>query len=299
MRHAPSMTGLRVLEAVARTGSLSAAARELCVTPAAVSHRLRALERDSGQALVMRIDRRFQPTEAGREIIEALGDAFDRIRRADALIRPDQPETLRIAASYSFAVLWLIPRIGGFQARHPEAELFIHPTHRPLSDGPADVRILHSARAPDETGWTCLFEDRCAAMARADHPLFRAGPVDLARLPQSSIIHISHENGPDWGEFSWEKWARAKGLPPLSRRKSSSVSAEHLAVDLILSGDGLGLVSVVNASLMLADGRLKALAGSECQTGCGYWIGSEAATGRSSKIAGAFGRWISQELCAV
>ena len=38
------MTGLRVLEAVLRNGSLSAAARELCVTPAAISHRLRSLE---------------------------------------------------------------------------------------------------------------------------------------------------------------------------------------------------------------------------------------------------------------
>ena len=40
MRNAPAMTGLRALEAVVRTGSLSAAARELCVTPAAISHRV-------------------------------------------------------------------------------------------------------------------------------------------------------------------------------------------------------------------------------------------------------------------
>ena len=48
------MTGLRVLEAVLRNGSLSAAARELCVTPAAISHRLRSLEAQGKAALVRR-----------------------------------------------------------------------------------------------------------------------------------------------------------------------------------------------------------------------------------------------------
>ncbi|MCC5975477.1 MAG: LysR family transcriptional regulator [Rubellimicrobium sp.] len=300
MRHAPSMTGLRVLEAVVRTGSLSAAARELCVTPAAVSHRLRALERDSGTALVLRSDNRFQPTEAGREVIAALGDAFERIRRADAMIRTDRPETLRIAASYSFAVLWLIPRIGAFQARHPEAELFIHPTHRPLAAGPADVRILHSARPPDEGDWTCLFQDRCAAMARPDHPLLSGGPVDLGSLMQQRLVHISHDNGPDWGEFSWDKWALAKGLAPQrprgAGRKGSSVSAEHLAVDLLLSGDSLALISVVNASLMTADGRLASVPGSECATGCGYWITTTGKNGPGRRLAHAFGRWITEDL---
>jgi LysR family glycine cleavage system transcriptional activator len=55
MRQAPSMTGLRELEAVVRCRSLSAAASELCVTPAAISHRLRSLEARGGSALVYRV----------------------------------------------------------------------------------------------------------------------------------------------------------------------------------------------------------------------------------------------------
>ena len=86
MRQAPSMTGLRVLEAVVRLGSLSAAARELCVTPAAVSHRLRSLEAHGGGALVNRSGGRFVATEKGQKILAALGDAFVRIRAADAIL---------------------------------------------------------------------------------------------------------------------------------------------------------------------------------------------------------------------
>lgn len=66
MRNAPAMTGLRALEAVLRTGSLSAAARELCVTPAAISHRLRDLEARCGSPLVYRSGNRFEATETGR-----------------------------------------------------------------------------------------------------------------------------------------------------------------------------------------------------------------------------------------
>lgn len=76
MRNAPAMTGLRALEAVLRTGSLSAAARELCVTPAAISHRLRDLEARCGAPLVYRTGNRFEATETGRAISAALGDAF-------------------------------------------------------------------------------------------------------------------------------------------------------------------------------------------------------------------------------
>jgi LysR family transcriptional regulator, glycine cleavage system transcriptional activator len=293
MRHAPSMTGLRALEAVLRNGTLSAAARELCVTPAAISHRLRDLEDRYGTPLVYRAGARFEATELGRAIAEALGDAFQRIRVADELLHGGTSRELRITASYSFAVMWLMPRISSLETQFFDADLTIHPTHAPLVDGPSDVTIVHSARPPEPTGWTLLFQDRCAAVARSDHPFFLADSARLRDILGCRLVHITHQRGPEWGEYSWRKWADTHGLDwSGAKKKGSSVSAEHMAADMLLCSDIFGLISVVNASRLLAARRLRAVPGSEAASGCSYWISCRDDAGPRSILAKRFVDWM-------
>lgn len=212
MRQAPSMTGLRVLEAVLRNGSLSAAARELCVTPAAISHRLRSLEAQGKAALVRRDGGRFVATDVGQRVLDQLGDAFQRIRAADAILSEARTQTLHISASYSFAVLWLAPRLSQFRDQHPAIELHLEPSHSPLQNSDANVVILHATQPPDQTGWTQLCAETCVAVARSNHPLFnlpKAGPADVLG---AKLVHIAHGKGPEPGEFTWQTWAGRLGL---------------------------------------------------------------------------------------
>lgn len=297
MRHAPSMTGLRALEAVLRTGTLSAAARELCVTPAAISHRLRDLEERSGVPLVYRVGGRFEATEIGRGIIETLGDAFQRIRLADEFLHGGTIRGLRITASYSFAVLWLMPRISLLERQFPDTDLIINPTHAPLVDGPSDATIVHAARPPEGAGWTLLFEDRCAAMGRADHPFFATDQRRLQDILKCRLVHIAHERGPEWGEYSWRDWAAKHGLAlPDTRKKGPSVSAEHVAADMLLSSDVFALISVINASDLLETRRLRAVPGSEAASGCSYWISYRGESGPRSALAKRFVDWMTVKL---
>jgi len=299
MRQAPSMTGLRALEAVVRHGTLSAAARELCVTPAAISHRLRELEHRCGGPLVLRAQGRFEATERGRAIIVALGDAFQRIRVADGLLQGHDPREFRITASYSFAVMWLMPRMSLLEQRFPDNDLIIDPTHSPLSNGPSDVTIVHAARPPERTGWTRLFQDRCAAMARADHPFFQSDRRGLQDVLAYRLLNIAHDRGPEWGEFSWQNWATALGLAwPATRKKGPSVSAEHAAADMLLTSDTFALISVVNASAMLASRLLRAVPGSEVASGCSYWIASRSETRPKAALAEGFVDWIIDKVAA-
>lgn len=296
MRNAPAMTGLRVLEAVVRTGSLSAAARELCVTPPAISHRLRDLEAQSGAALVQRLGGRFVATELGKHVLDTLGDAFARILAADALLSGHKSETLRLVSSYSFAVLWLTPRLARFQARHPEVRLFLEPSHSPLDHGASDITILHAAEPPEKNGWTKLFADQCAAIGRANHPMFAHGGAATTSVFKSKLVHISHGKGPAGGEFSWQVWAMALGLPGKVPVVGPTVTAEHLAVDLVLAEDLLALVSLFNASFFLTEGRLRAIPGSEVATGCGYWVKVTNRHGRVGRTAQDFLAWVLGEL---
>ena len=286
MRNAPAMTGLRALEAVLRTGSLSSAARELCVTPAAISHRLRDLEARCRAPLVYRSGNRFEPTETGRAITLTLGDAFQRIRLADELLQDGPSGELRITASYSFAVLWLIPRIPMLEKRFPETDLVIDPTHDPLLHGPSDVTIVHAAHRPEGPGWTLLFDDRCAAIARPEHPFFAADRGNMQDVLDSRLLHIAHQRGRNWGEYSWRDWAMQLGLSMSDAKiKGPSVSAEHLAAEMLTTSDLFALISVVNASDLLASKRLRAVAGSEVATGCSYWISSRYEAGPRSTRA--------------
>ncbi len=296
MRNAPSLTGLRVLEAVVRTGSLSAAARELCVTPPAISHRLRDLEAQSGASLVHRVGGRFVATALGRNVIEALGDAFARILSADALLSADKHTTLHIVSSYSFAVLWLTPRLSRFHDRHPEVRLLLEPSHSPLDQGPSDLTILHAAEPPEGGGWTKLFNDRCAVIGRVSHPVFLQANARPDVAFSNRLVTIAHGKGPAWGEFRWPHWAMALGLAGNLAVDGRTVTAEHLAVDLVLAEDLLALVSLFNASLLLAEGRLRHIPGSEVASGCSYWIKVANKHVRGRKNAQEFQKWMQEEL---
>lgn len=296
MGRAPSMTGLRVLEAVVRNGSLSAAARELCVTPAAISHRLRSLEAQGGGSLVERIGGRFVATDLGQRVLSALRDAFERIRSADAILSGTGAPALRIVASYSFTVLWLAPRLCQFEQHHPGVQLVLEPSHSPLEKGHSDVSILHAASPPRTTGWVRLFADRCAVVGRATHPLFAQPCVGPADAPTGRVVTVAHGNGPAYGEFSWQQWAEALALPPPGKVMGPTVTAEHLAVDLVLAEDALALVSLVNASRLIGQGQLRALRGSDVATGCSYWAQSTVRSGRAGTLAAAFINWMRHEL---
>ena len=80
MRHSlPPLNALRSFDAAARHGSFTRAADELCVTQGAVSHQVKALEIELGLKLFNRERHGLVITEAGREYLSVVRDAFDRI----------------------------------------------------------------------------------------------------------------------------------------------------------------------------------------------------------------------------
>ena len=296
MRNAPSMTSLRAFAALLRHGTLSGAARELCVTPAAISHRLRDLEQSCGQKLVYREGGRFRATDLGQNVADRLGDAFERIRNADALLRSREPPPLRIIASYSFAVLWLTPRLQDFEALHPDAQLHIEPSHDPISEETPDVLIVHSDRCPSKGRWIKLFDDTCAVMGRAEHPLLNRTDLGLEELLGANLVHIAHKNGAHWGEFSWHQWREKLRLRTKVPQTGAHVTAEHLAVDMILEQNRLALISVVNAANHVSKGRLRVVPGSSAASDCSYWAGLPEKPEGNHRLAMLFVNWLADRL---
>lgn len=127
-RDIPSLNALRAFEAAARHGTLSAAARELNVTHAAIAQNLRTLEAHFGLPLMLRSGRGMALTPDGQTLALSLGDAFAQIGSATRdLLDRTKVRPLRVAVTPSFAANWLMPRIGAFWEKHPEIEVELIP----------------------------------------------------------------------------------------------------------------------------------------------------------------------------
>jgi LysR family transcriptional regulator, glycine cleavage system transcriptional activator len=277
-------TGLRALEAVARLGSLSAAAREMGVTPAAISHRLRDVEAVAKQPLVYRRVGRFLPTESGTRVIAALGDAFSRLQAADLVLQGLSAATiLRVVAPMSFTVLWLLPRLARFEAAHPTVTPYVAAASDPLRQegDPPDVRIAHGVDRPSGDGWESLIED-ITAVAFAPG---RGG--DIQQLIQGRAVHIDSPGGKRAGTLGWVDWLGAMGLD-LPPPPGPHVSAEHVAADIAMQGGAVMLASLFTLGDHFADGRLQAAKGSAVRAGIKYWIRVE----RPGPTSLAFATWL-------
>ena len=125
----PSLPALRAFEAAARHASLSAAARSLNVTHAAIAQHVRALEDHFGCALMHRDGKGMALTDQGLRLAGALTEGFTTIAEAvEELQRRDAQRGLRIATTPSFAENWLMPRIGSFWSEHPDIGLELVPS---------------------------------------------------------------------------------------------------------------------------------------------------------------------------
>lgn len=280
----PNHVGLRALDAVLRLGGLSAAARELGMTPAAVSHRIRDLEDEAGVPLVRRDAGRFVATEAGQVVVGALGDAFQRIRRADTALRglTARPQ-IRIVAPMSFAVLWLLPRLAAFEALYPEVTLYVSAASDPLRrDGDADIRVFHGT-APPSANWVQIARD-ATAVAGAPAATF---PLDAQDVLTGRVVHIETPGGMAAGTFGWDDWAAAHGLVA-ANPVGPHVSAEHIAADLASQGKGLMLASLFTLADAILAGRLAVMPATAIETGIGYWMRTET----SGPVTRAFADWL-------
>jgi len=145
-RDLPPLTALNVFHAAGTTGSFQEAARRLAVTPSAVSHQVRALERFLGTPLFVREARRVRLNAEGRAFLRVVASALMRIGSAADRLRAETARitTLRISALPLFTNVWLIPRLEAFERAHPEIVLDIETTNH-LSTFRANASIWRSA----------------------------------------------------------------------------------------------------------------------------------------------------------
>ena len=235
------LNGLRAFEVVSRHLTLVGTAGELHVTPSAVSHQIRNLERYFGTKLLDKSDGKLLLTREGEMLCEDLHAAFGLIDRAVSnVLSVTKTGSVGLSATPHFAARWLTPRLARFWRSRPAFALeFYHSNEAPdFSEHDIDVAIslLHeNDREPeDRILLEASLTPACSPAALTD-PLQRLTPVDL--------IHHSLLHGD--GGTQWREWLKTAGVPGLDPRFYEYYQDESVRFEAMLSGEGFALICPV------------------------------------------------------
>src|ERR1700736_1872257 len=145
-RQLPPLNALRAFEAAARSESFTRAAEELCVTQGAVSHQVKALETTLGIKLFNRERQRLVITDSGREYLNVVRDALDRIAvGTERMGQRPNAGVLPLSTSPDFASKWMVHRLGRFAEANPGIDMQISATmhHVDFAREDVDVAVRH------------------------------------------------------------------------------------------------------------------------------------------------------------
>jgi len=233
---------IRAFLAVARLGSLSAAARELGVSQPTLSRDIQALEASTGLHLFRRTTRGLQLTEQGRRLVESAGDmddAADRFARQAAGLSLELAGEVRISANEIVGVYLLPPALAAFRQRHPgvQVELVISNAASSLSKREADIALrMFRPDQPDLVARR-LPDLALGFYAHRDYLARRGTPADAAGLRDHDLIGFDLDT-------TYIDTAAAMGLA-LTPRDFALRSDQLLAqLGLLRAGAGIGATHV-------------------------------------------------------
>lgn len=260
IRDLPPLNALLAFEAVARTGSVRAAADHLSVTPGAVSRQLRLLEDHFGTFLFQRHGRGLLLTPAGSAYFHQIATHFDGLRQAGQILHHRAGRAvIRLHSFTTFATRWLVPRLTTFQLAHPAIDVRL----TTASDWDAAADFDAAIRLGDGE-----WPEMHATALVANHlvPVCRPGADAAARLSPDQLTQhrlLRVRGRPD----DWQRWSCAFGVDLHAHTQWRDLESSALAYQAALEGQGIALAQRVLVEKELEAGTLVAM--EECQLDCG------------------------------
>jgi DNA-binding transcriptional LysR family regulator len=289
-RNIPPLQALRALEAAARRRSFSRAAEELHLTHSAISHHLRALEAELGVALFKRVGSQMIPTAAGAQLADRVRRSLDDLRDALDATQPgiNRVTRLEVSVMADFASLWLIPRLAGFQERHPDVDLSLH-MHADVSPPdpyPFDVGIWH--RRVEEPGFQIrkLLDDQVVAVC---------SPALLARYPKFRLEQLATLPLLRFSRRGWRDFFEAAGVSGDEPVRGPIFDDAGLLLQATIAGQGVATARLQLARDFIERGELVQLGQVRIPAALEYFFTWRDGHPREDVIA-QFYRWVKAEL---
>jgi LysR family glycine cleavage system transcriptional activator len=261
MNKLPPLIELRAFDAAARHLSFKKAAAELGVTPTAISHQIRLLERYCGRALFRRRPRPLSLTEAGDRLFPIIRDGLEAFAAAIAAVKCDgDKQPLRVTTTNAFASRWLVPRLPRWRKVRANAPLDVIGTDSvlDLQAGDADVAIRYARTLPTDAIAEEFLSDSFLPVCNRE--LLASGLKSAADLRGHVLVHC-YWSPSDLEAPTWQRWlavARNKwrDVPELKDMDHQSFREELHAIEAVIAGQGIGIFSNVLVARELAAGTL-------------------------------------------
>ena len=280
LRRLPPLNALKAFESAARSESFTRAAEELCVTQAAISRQVKALEATIGIKLFNRERQRLVMTSAGREYLTVIRDALDRIAGGtERVVQRQNSSKLTVSTSPDFAAKWLVYRLGRFAEAYPGIELSVFATmqHVDFVREEIDLAVRHG----DGT-WVGLDAARLCSerLFPVCSPKLVSGrnrlvkPSDILRFP---ILHLEDSK-------AWSRWFDAAGVTDADVSHGPVFNRASMLIDAAVDGQGVALARTTLAAWDLINGRLVRPFAVSVRVSNAYWIVCPKATTTLPKI---------------
>jgi DNA-binding transcriptional LysR family regulator len=247
----PPVHALSAFEAAARHGSFAVAAEELCITPSALSHRIRLLEEFVGERLFLRDGRTVSLSEFGRRYLDVVRTALRTLsefplphRRASA-----QPR-IKLTVTPTFARCLLVPRLAEFTALHPEIvlDLFLSVPLYDLSLSESDVEVRFGGGKYPDIVTEKLFEEPTFAVASPRYLEQIGGLQAPSDLRNAILLRSALE--------PWQPWFEVAGLDWPEPSSGLRLDDLGLLLEAVRHGYGVGLTRKHFAQDLIADGEI-------------------------------------------
>lgn len=276
LRTRPLSAGhLRAFEAVARNLNFRAAAEDLALTQSAVSRQIQAMEDELGVALFLRHTRAVELTGAGSSLLGAVAPALERLDSTVRHIRQSAGRKhVAITTWASFASMWLIPRLEGFQNLHPDIDIRVETTDTVVDLDMSDADIALRYTSPERVAphGVRMFGEQLAPVASPW--LLKGGKTlnSVADLARFTLIEAGDVRNRNFEILAWQRWFDTYPKGRLQPKRWLYFDYAYQMVQAAIAGQGVVLARMPLISEALASGDLvEVLPGKRIDSPLSYW----------------------------
>ena len=270
----PPLRAMHAFESFGRLGSVSAAARELGVTPGAISQQIKLLEEHLRMPLIAKDGRRASLAPKAKAYHAVLSAGFEKLKQAQHLLSQQVADLdVHVSGLPTLLLKWLNPRLHRFEASFGEASIRLEATHVEPDPEFLDhmFRLTYGAVSYMFPHSRVLFRDTCFPVCSPDFLKNHPDALDPAKIAQLPWIDI------DWGPAystvpRLSHWLVDQGLPKLAHNPMSVHSLSSSALEAAASGQGIALAQSSFASTDIELGRLVRMSQESVQMPEPYYI---------------------------
>ncbi|QBE61686.1 LysR substrate-binding domain-containing protein [Pseudoduganella lutea] len=252
----PPVHALVAFEAAAHASSFAVAANQLCITPSALSHRIRLLEEFVGDRLFIRDGRAPTLTPFGRSYLDVVCSALQTLTDFPMPGRttPAQPR-IKLTVPPTFARYLLLPRLAGFTSAHPDivVDVYLSVPLYDLAPSESDLEVRFGAGKYPDLETVKLLEEPAFPVATPAYLERIGGIASPAELAKATLLRSALE--------PWKPWFEVAGLDWPEPTTNLRIDDLGLLLEAVRLGQGVGLTRQHFAQEMIEKGEVVELFG--------------------------------------